>query len=73
MTTQLLRAAVHLMAMDGVDVVRRRRELTGFALYVLSKVFAVVYFLWAFFPDAFAQFTGHTAPDTYWAVAVPMW
>jgi TRAP-type mannitol/chloroaromatic compound transport system permease small subunit len=59
--------------MDGVDVVQRRRELTGFALYLLSFVFAIVYFSWAFFPEGFAHLTSHTAPDTYWAVAVPMW
>jgi hypothetical protein len=36
-------------------------------------VFAIVYFSWAFFPEGFAHLTSHTAPDTYWAVAVPMW
>eukprot|EP00038_Savillea_parva_P018511 m.24066 g.24066 ORF g.24066 m.24066 type:complete len:135 (+) comp4126_c0_seq1:224-628(+) len=53
--------------------VRRQREVTGIALYVLSIVAAVGYGAWAIAPIHVGRLSHDTAPDSYWAVAVPMW
>eukprot|EP00040_Diaphanoeca_grandis_P025149 m.138969 g.138969 ORF g.138969 m.138969 type:complete len:197 (-) comp30027_c0_seq1:90-680(-) len=49
------------------------REVNGFTAMVLSTLFGVVYFGWAFFPDTFVTlFTAELVPDRYWALAIPM-
>ncbi|XP_066591912.1 phosphatidylinositol N-acetylglucosaminyltransferase subunit P [Prorops nasuta] len=50
------------------------RSAYGYALYIGSNMFFVLYLVWAIVPDSILYELGLTYwPQKYWAIAIPIW
>ncbi len=49
------------------------RAIYGFALFLVSILIGIIYFIWALVPDSYLNAIGlYYLPDKYWAIAIPL-